>query len=475
MKFEQLSLQQLAEGIKSQEFTSESVVKYFIAQCEKFKDLNAIIEVFDDAIEKAKIIDKKIASGEKLGALAGIPVAIKDNISCKGKKMTCASKFLADYVSPYTATITKKLEDEDAIIFARTNMDEFAMGGSCENSCYGPCKNAFDNTRVSGGSSGGSAVAVACGMCPIAIGTDTGGSIRQPSSFNGVVGIKPTYGSVSRFGIVAFASSTDQAGPITKTIEDNKLVLSVIAGKDENDGTSIENNFSSKPLKEKYTIGICKQLKEELKKLEVFPQFESAITTFEKMGYEIVEVDVPHFLDCLPCYYILTPAEATSNLARFDGVKYTTRSENDRTLEDVYVNSRSEGFGKEVKRRIMLGNFVLSSGFFDAYYNKAKKLQALLRKEFAEAFKSCDAIITPTTPGEAFEIGGKIADPISMYLEDLFTVPASISGIPALSIPYACGKANLPLGLQFMGAEKSENLLYDLAQKFDIAHKGGAE
>lgn len=475
MKFEDLSAKQLAHGIKSQEFTSETVVKYFIQRCEEFKDLNAIIEIFDDALEKAKLIDEKIAKGEKVGALAGIPVAIKDNISCKGQKMSCASKFLANYVSPYSATITKKLKKEDAIIFARTNMDEFAMGGSCENSCYGPCRNAFDSTKVSGGSSGGSAVAVAAGLCPIAIGTDTGGSIRQPSSFNGVVGIKPTYGTVSRYGIVAFASSTDQAGPITKNIEDNELVLSILAGKDENDGTSIENDFGKDKINGTYKIGICKQLKEKLSGLKTYSKFENAIKTFENMGFEIVEVDVPHILDCLPCYYILTPAEATSNLARFDGVKYTTRSESGRTLEDVYVNSRSEGFGKEVKRRIMLGNFVLSSGFFDAYYKKAKKLQTLLRKEFADAFKSCDAIISPTTPDEAFEIGGKIADPISMYLEDLFTVPASISGIPALSIPYANGESGLPLGLQLMGAEKTESVLYDIAQKFENANKGGAK
>lgn len=466
MKFEELSVKELVQGIKSQEFTSESVVKYFIEKCENYKDLNAVIEIFDDALEKAKEIDIKIAKGEKLGKLAGVPVAIKDNISYRGKKMSCASKFMKDYVSPYSATIVKKLLQEDAIIFARTNMDEFAMGGSCENSCYGPCKNAHDKTKVSGGSSGGSAVAVASGLCPIAIGTDTGGSIRQPSSFNGVVGIKPTYGSVSRFGIVAFASSTDQAGPITKNIDDNELVLSILTGKDENDGTSIENSFYQDNTKEKYKIGICKQLKEKIKDLDTYPQFENAIKTFEKLGHEIVEVDVPHILDCLACYYILTPAEATSNLARFDGVKYTTRNEDAKTLEEVYVKSRSEGFGDEVKRRIMLGNFVLSSGYFDAYYKKAKKLQTLLKQEFAQAFKNCDAIISPTTPDEAFEIGGKIKDPVAMYLEDLFTVPASISGIPALNIPYAKGKTNLPLGLQFMGAEKSEKLLYDIAKKF---------
>ena len=472
MKFEDYSVKQLVEGIKTKGFSSESVVKYFIAQCDKFKHLNAIIEVFDDVVDKARLIDEKIAKGQTIGKLAGIPVAIKDNISFKGKKMSCASKFMQDYISPYSATIIKKLEAEDAIIFARTNMDEFAMGGSCENSCYGPCKNAHDQARVSGGSSGGSAVAVASGMCPIAIGTDTGGSIRQPASFNGVVGIKPTYGTVSRYGIVAFASSTDQAGPITKSIEDCEYVLEILAGKDEHDGTTIDNEFKKTETKEKYKVGVCKQLKSKIEKLETYDKFEKSLKLFEEIGFEIVEVDVPHILDCLACYYILTPAEATSNLARFDGVKYTSRIDDAKTLEEVYVKSRSQGFGKEVKRRIVLGNFVLSSGYFDAYYKKAKKLQSLLKKEFAQAFKDCDVIIAPTTPDEAFEIGGKIKDPVSMYLEDLFTVPASISGIPALSIPYEKGKSGLPLGLQFMGAEKSEHILFDIAKKFKLVQKG---
>lgn len=473
MKFEQMSVKELAQGIKSQKFTSLEVVEYFIRQCEEHKDLNAIIEIFEDSLKKASALDKKIARGEKVGALAGIPIAIKDNISCKGKKMSCASKFMQNYISPYSATIIEKLEKEDAIIFARTNMDEFAMGGSCESSCYGPCKNAYNQTRVSGGSSGGSAVAVAGGLCPIAIGTDTGGSIRQPSSFNGVVGMKPTYGRVSRYGIVAFASSTDQAGPITKTIQDNQFVLEILAGLDVNDATTISDDYTSSTLKETPVIGICKELKERIKSLETYSSFERAIQLFEKMGYKIVEVEVPHILDSLACYYILTPAEATSNLARFDGVKYTSRSEDTKTLEEVYVKSRSEGFGEEVQRRIMLGNFVLSSGYIDAYYKKAKKLQTLLRKEFAHAFKHCDVIISPTTPNEAFEIGGKIKDPVSMYLEDLFTVPASIAGIPALSIPYAKGKTGLPLGLQFMGAEKSERLIYSIAEKFEKILQGG--
>ena len=464
IEFDKMGIEELVAGIKAQKFKSEEILRFFIEKCEKKHEFNAIIEIFDDALQKARDIDDKIARGEKVGALVGIPVAIKDNILYKGKKMTCASKFMQDFISPYSSTVVKKLEKEDAVIFARTNMDEFAMGGSCENSIYGPCKNADDKTRVAGGSSGGSAVAVALGLCPVAIGTDTGGSIRQPSSFNGVVGIKPTYGTVSRYGIVAFASSTDQAGPITKSIEDSKYVLKILSGKDKNDGTSINNDFYAKSSKTSFVIGICKELKEKIESLETFDNFKQAIELLEKKGCKIVEVSVPHIINSLACYYILTPAEATSNLARFDGVKYTTRSKTARNLEEVFVKSRSEGFGREVKRRILLGNFVLSSGYFDAYYNKAKKLQTLLKKEFEQAFQECDCILTPTTPGEAFEIGGKINDPISMYLEDLFTVPASISGIPALSIPFGKGKSGLPLGIQIMGANRSEGLLYDVAK-----------
>lgn len=465
MSFESMKVTELVEGIKTGKFTSEELCKYFIDRCEK-SDHNAVLEVFSDTLDRARVIDGKIKSGAPTGKLAGIPVVIKDNILYKGHKMTCASKFLKDFVSPYTATIVEKLEKEDAVILGRANMDEFAMGGSCEKSCYGPCKNAHDGTRVSGGSSGGSAVAVAAGLCPIAIGTDTGGSVRQPSSFNGVVGIKPTYGTVSRYGITAFASSTDQAAPITRYVKDNELVLDIMSGKDIHDGTSIADDYKKVSPKAKYTIGIVKELKEEIDDLVTKDVFDSAVERLKALGCDIVEVSVPHILDSLSCYYILTPAEATSNLARFDGVKYTSRAEDTKSLEEVYIKSRSEGFGSEVQRRIMLGNFVLSSGYFDAYYGKAKKLQALLRKEFKEAFEKCDFIITPTTPGEAFEIGGK-ADPVSMYLEDLFTVPASLSGIPAISIPHGVGDTGLPLGLQFMGAFGSERLLYDIADKFE--------
>lgn len=470
MEYKDLTIFEIVEGIKSQQFTSESVVKYFIDRCREYEYLNAIIEVFDDAISQAKLIDEKIKKGEKLGMLAGLPIAIKDNILCKGKKCGCGSAFMQDFIAPYSATLVKRLQDQGAIIFARTNMDEFAMGGSCENSYYGACKNAIDQTRVAGGSSGGSAVAVSAGLCPVAIGTDTGGSIRQPSSFNGVVGIKPTYGSVSRYGVVAFASSTDQASPITKTVKESQYILQIMSGKDEQDATSIVNDFGEE--KSTLTIGICKQLKGKIASLKSADKFYQAIEKLKQKGCKFVDVDVPHIENSLACYYVISPAEATSNLARFDGVKYTTRAKDAKTLEQVYIQSRSQGFGQEVKRRIMLGNFVLSSGYFDAYYKKAQRLQQVLKDEFSQAFKQCDVIMTPTTPDVAFLLGGKLNDPVSMYLEDLFTVPASLAGIPAISVPYA-KQQGLPLGMQFMADKKQESTLYQVAKLLEKISREG--
>lgn len=464
MKFEKLSIQQIREGVVTQKFTSVQVLKYFIERCEKCKNLNAIVEIFADSIEKAREVDAKIARGEKVGKLAGVPVAIKDNIFYKGHKAGCASLFMQDFIAPYNATVVDKLILEDAVIFARTNMDEFAMGGSTEKSCYGICHNAVNPEYVAGGSSGGSAVAVAAGLVPVALGTDTGGSIRQPASFNGIVGIKPTYGAVSRYGVVAFASSLDQVSPLTKSIDDCKYVFDIIAGKDEKDLTTIEI-FTRKASKKPYKIGICKQIMQNYEKMKGGKEFKSAIEKM-KNHFDFVDVDLKHVENALACYYIIAPAEATSNLARFDGVKYAHRDESVKTLEDVYVKSRSKGFGKEVKRRIMLGNFVLSSGYFDAYYNKAKKLQALIKDEFNQAFEMCDAIMLPTTPYSAFKIGEKMDPPVAMYLEDLFTVPANIAGVPAISVPYAIADNGLPLGMQFMAKQKNDEVLFDLACEF---------
>lgn len=462
--YSKLSIFEIMDKIKTHECSAQEVVEFFIQKTKENEKLNAIVEIFDDVVEKAKEIDKKIQNNEKLGKLVGIPVAIKDNILYSTKKAGCASAFMQDFVSPYSATIVEKLLDEDAIIFGRTNMDEFAMGGSTEKSIYGVCHNAKNFEYVAGGSSGGSAVAVSAGLVPVAIGTDTGGSIRQPSSYNGVVGVKPTYGTVSRYGIVAFASSLDQASPITKTISECEYVLKILAGKDDHDQTTIQNDFAS-DKKDKYRLGICKEVVEKLKERAEFYNFENAIKKVSDK-FEIVDVSIPHISSSLACYYIIAPAEASSNLARFDGVKYTKRVENCESLEDVYVKSRSEGFGKEVKRRIMLGNFVLSSGYYDAFYGKAKNVQKLIKKEFKTAFLNCDAIILPTTLSTAFKIGSKNSDPVEMYMEDLFTVPANIAGIPAVSVPYSLAENGLPLGMQFMADEMQESKMFEIAKIF---------
>ena len=467
MDYSKLSLIEIKDGIASGKFTSEEVTRHFISVCEAKKDLNAVVEIFDDAIAQAKAVDEKIKTHQKIGKLAGVPIAIKDNILYKGKITGCGSNFMQDFVAPYNATVIDKLLAEDVVIIGRTNMDEFAMGGSTETSCYGPCHNAHSFDHVAGGSSGGSAVAVAAGMVPLALGTDTGGSVRQPSSYNGTIAIKPTYGTVSRYGIVAYASSLDQCAPIGKTLEDVEYVLRLMSGKDQNDATSITNYMVHEP-KQKYTLGVCKELIEKFKTMPGFKPYAEAINKI-KNTFDIVEVSIPHISNTLAAYYIIAPAEAASNLSRFDGVKYTRRSENAKDLESVYVESRSAGFGKEVKRRIMLGNYVLSSGYYDAYYLKAKKVQKFITNEFKQAFAKCDAIIMPTTTGTAFKIGEKVNDPVSMYLEDLFTVPANVVGVPALVVPYAKGEQNLPIGMQFIGNEKQEGNLFDIAKIFTKA------
>lgn len=467
-KIIEMGVKEILDLIISKKNTAEEITRLFLEQIEKYKDKNAVLEVFDDAIENAKKVDQKIKNGEKVGKLAGVPIIIKDNMLYKGHKATCASKFLKNFVSPYTATAIQRLLDEDVVILGRANMDEFAMGGSNENSAYGVCKNAFDDLRVAGGSSGGSAVAVALNMCAASLGTDTGGSVRQPSSFNGVVGAKPTYGRISRYGIVAFASSLDQVGPITKNVEDNAYLLEIMAGKDNHDQTTLNSQVEDylQGLKDDIKglkIGYCKQLIEKFKVSENYDCFERVIDFFKQNGATILEIDIPKIELSLPVYYILAPAEATSNLGRFDGVKYTERVSTSQDINKLYVESRTNGFGDEVKRRIMLGNYVLSSGYFDAYYNKAKKVQQYIIKSFSTAFERCDALISPVTYSEAFKIGEKSKDPVTMYLEDMFTVIANIAGIPAISVPYAKGKNNLPLGLQILAKQENERGMYNLA------------
>lgn len=468
MKFEDLTLTELVKLIKEKKVTSEELTTYFISRCEEKKDHNAVLEIFDDALERAKEMDKKISQGFA-GKLAGIPVIIKDNILYEGKKCTCASKFLEDYVAQYSSTVVEKLLQEGAIIIARANMDEFAMGSSTENSAYGVTHNALDFDRVPGGSSGGSAVSVALGLAPLSLGTDTGGSIRQPSAYNGIVGIKPTYGRVSRYGVVAFASSIEQVGPMTKTVKDNAFALEVLAGKSNDDETSVDAKIDFlqdidkgvKGLK----IGLVTEVEALLKGMESEKAYQKAIEILKSQGAEFVHVSLPSFKMALPCYYIIAPAEATSNLGRFDGIKYSKRAEG-KDINETYTKSRSAGFGKEVKRRIMLGNFVLSSGFFDAYYNKAKAVQQKLKEESKLIFDLCDAVLFPTTTGEAFKLGA-ITDPVSMYKEDFFTIPANVMGLPAISLPLEKGSAGMPLSVQIMGKEFDEKTIYRIANSIE--------
>ena len=479
MSLENLTISQITNGLKNKKFSCEDLVKYYFAKIESNKHKNAVLEVFEDALDKAREFDQILVNGQNdLPKLFGVPIIIKDNILYKGKTSSCASKFLANHKAQYNSTVVQKLLDAGVIILGRANMDEFAMGGSCENSAFGACKNALDDSRVSGGSSGGSAVAVACDMCAFALGSDTGGSVRQPASFNGVVGIKPTYARVSRFGLVAYASSFDQIGPITKTVEDSAIVLEIIAGHDRNDETSLASpvpnyvqslNKGIKDLK----IGILQETMALTAKTPYASQYTSIINWFKNQGASVKEFSAPLFNLCLPTYYTLTTAEATSNLGRFDGVKYTTRAEGCTDIDNVYLKSRTEGFGKEVKRRIMLGNFVLSSGFYDAYYMKAMKVRAGLKNQFKEIFEKCDVILLPTAFGEAFKIGEKTTNPVDMYVEDMFTTLAPLVGIPAISVPCGKGFSGLPIGLQLMANYENEEALFTCANFFAKNFKGG--
>lgn len=463
-----LSAIEIRDKILTKELSAEQVCKAFIEQIKKCEKYNAVLEIFDDAIEKAKEMDKKISSGFR-GKLVGVPIIIKDNILYKGKKCSCSSKFLENYIAQYDSTVIKKVLNAGAIIIGRANMDEFAMGSSTENSAFGVTHNPLDFDRVPGGSSGGSACAVALNMCPISLGTETGGSVRQPASYCGIYGLKPSYGRISRYGIVAFASSLDQVGIFSKNVLDNALMLEVIAGKDECDSTSADEKVEeySKILDEdisKFTIGVPHEILEMIKGMPCEKNISKFLSLLKLNGIKVVDISIKDISLGLATYYIIAPAEATSNLARFDGVKYTTRSDDARNLQEIYKKSRSEGFGCEVKRRIMLGNYVLSSGYYDAYYKKAKAVQHELIKEFEDAFKGCDIIIMPTTIGEAFKIGSKSKNPVDTYKEDIFTVTANIAGLPSLSIPFGKGDNGLPLGIQLMAKKFDEATIYKFAK-----------
>lgn len=479
MDYSSLSMKEIIDLIQSKQLSSYELTKFYTDKIKATKEYNAVLEIYDDALEIAKEKDALTSSKMKLPILHGVPVLIKDNISYNGHNMTCASKFLEGYKSSYNATVVQKLIDNGAVILGRTNMDEFAMGGSTENSAFGVTKNACDKTRVSGGSSGGSASAMALGLASITLGSDTGGSIRQPASFNGVVGLKPTYGSVSRYGLVAFASSLDQIGPIAKTAQDAAILMNVIAGGDENDQTSekspeLNNIDFTANLNDDISgkvFGIPKEIMGLIKTTKYEKNYLAFFEFLKSKGAVIREVSIPHYEMSLPVYYILAPAEATSNLGRFDGIKYTKREENAYKYDEILTSSRTKFFGKEVKRRIMLGNFVLSSGYYDAYYAKAKKLKDLLRTEMIDALNYCDAIIMPTTFGEAFKIGEKSKDPVSMYAEDMFTIFANLTGVPSVSVPFSKGENGLPLGLQILGKHFAEPQILGFANYIQKNYK----
>lgn len=453
-----LTIKKASEMLKNGELTSVELVSACLKNIEeKNKELNIFLEVFSDALEQAKKADEIIKNG-KGTKLTGIPIATKDNILITGKKVSGASKMLENYVASYDAFVIKKLKEVGAVLIGRTNMDEFAMGSSTENSAFGPVKNPIDPTRVPGGSSGGSVAAVVAGMCLGALGSDTGGSIRQPAAFCGVVGMKPSYGAVSRSGLIALTSSLDQIGPIAKNSEDAKIIFDCIVGKDEMDSTSAQPDHSKNLIGSTKIIGVPREwLKEGVDK-EILENFEKSLEKLKKAGYEIKDISLPYSKYALAVYYIITPAEVSTNLSRLDGVRYGLRKEGENVF-DTYNKSRSSGFGPETRRRIILGTYVLSHGYYDAYYNQAWKVRHAIEKEFENIFKEVDFVMTPTTPTTAFKFGEK-SDPLQMYLSDIFTVPANIAGIPSISIPSGFSKAGLPMGIQFTSALYSDEFLF---------------
>ncbi|MBK7445404.1 MAG: Asp-tRNA(Asn)/Glu-tRNA(Gln) amidotransferase subunit GatA [Ignavibacteria bacterium] len=457
------SLIEIKSAIVSGSLSCAKLVDQYLQNIEEQKDLNVFISLFDnEARERASEIDEKIKNGTA-GKLAGAVITVKDVISVKDKLLTCGSKMLSNFTTVYSATVINRLLKEDAIIIGKVNCDEFAMGSSNENSFFGPVKNPIDKTRVPGGSSGASAVSVAANMCLMSLGSETGGSIRQPASFCGITGLKVTYGRISRFGLVAFASSFDSIGIFGNNNSDIGLMLEVIAGHDDRDSTSSETevgNYSVQSQNKleavKTTIGFAKEYFEEGLNEEIKTGVLAKIEVLRNKGFKIKEISLPHTKYVIQTYYILTSAEASSNLSRFDGVRYGYRSDESAVLEDMYVNSRSEGFGEEVKRRIMLGTYVLSAGYYDAYYRKAQKVRRLIMNDFENAFNEVDFIISPTTPDTAFRLGEKIEDPLSMYLNDIYTASVNLAGIPAISIPSGKDRNGLPFGIQVMGRKFDE-------------------
>lgn len=474
MELYNYSISQIAKKIKYKEITIKEVLDSVYSRIDEVeKKIDGYITLTkESAYKRAEILQEKLDNGEDIGVLSGVPIAIKDNICTNGVKTTCASRMLEDFVPFYDATVIEKLENAGAIIVGKTNMDEFAMGSSTETSYFKKTKNPWNLEKVPGGSSGGSAAVIGANMAFGALGTDTGGSIRQPASYCSVVGLKPTYGLVSRYGVVAYASSLDQVGPITKSVEDAALMLNVIAGHDKMDTTSADlgqkdytkslvNDVKGKK------IGILKDFVSEGVAKDVKLAYEENIEKLKKLGAEIVEVKLDYVKYSLPTYYIIATAEASSNLGRYDGIRYGHRAKDFSNLNELYVNSRTEGFGDEVKRRIMLGTYVLSSGYYDAYYKRAQCVRTLIIEDFKKAFESCDVILIPTAPNTAFKFGEKSKNPVEMYLEDIYTVPVNIAGLPGISVPGGFDNDGMPIGMQFISKAFDEETLLQIAYTFE--------
>ena len=446
--------------------TAVRLVEDALKKAHEFEDYNIFTFIDDEgALERAKEIDAKIAAGEDVGRLAGVPYALKDNFLAPYGETTASAHILQGFSSPITATAVAKLEAEGAIMIGRTNMDAFAHGSSTENSYFGPTLNAYDKTCVAGGSSGGSAVAVALDIVEFATGTDTGGSIRQPASFNGVYGLKPTYGCISRYGVVAMASSTDCIGFFTKTLDDMNLLMEIASGKDSKDLTTLDNYYDNSEVKKAKRVGIIKDFDNDSVAPEIRKALSDKCEVLKSKGYEIVELEMPALKYALAAYYIIVPAEIASNLSRYDGVRYGFRSENSSELDSLYANTRDEGFMSENKRRIMIGNFVLSSGFYDAYFLKAAKVRTLIVKEYEKAFETCDFILMPVAPNPAFKLGEKANDPVAMYLEDVMSVSLNLAGVPGLAIPAGKTASGLTIGLQIVGPRRSDKSLIEFSKE----------
>lgn len=469
---------ELAQMLTDKQISSSELVSAYVNRINTVdKKLNAFItKCFDDALEQARIIDRKRVSGADLPLIAGIPIGIKDNISVKGLKMTCGSKMLENYVAPYDAAVIEKLRQSGGIMLGKLNMDEFAMGSSNQTSYFGACRDPYDTSKVSGGSSGGCAAAVSAGEAAYALGSDTGGSIRQPSAFCGTVGFKPTYGTVSRYGLTAFASSFDQIGTVCKCVKDTAMLFDVISGKDHRDSTSVDKKYNcyNSLRSDAYglKIGVPRELFESVSHPYIIDSFNRSVKLFKDTGAQIIDISIENTKLALAAYYVISSAEASSNLGRFDGVRFGYRAKDCKDINDIFIRSRTQGFGDECKRRIMLGTFVLSAGFYDDYYKKALAAAKMITKRLNSLFEQVDIIALPTSPETAFSVGDKLDDPVKMYQSDIFTVFANIAGIPAISVPCGVDKNGLPIGLQLMSKRFDEQVLLNAAYAFESAFEG---